>query len=204
MKIINIKFILLIHFIGNLIVVQAQGKLSIGLSTQMLNTKLIVNASNINAKGAYRPTSVLFAEYNFWRKMAVHSGLGYTMMTQNSDAFKNNYHYLAMPLYLKHGKLEEGKKIAFTTFYGTNLHYLLSSNHIDYDGVKTDLTGHSRKFHLDFVFGGGLKFKLSDKIILEALTSFSLGSMVNKYNPAYVDVNNLNTGYSLNLSYKFK
>ena len=135
--------------------------------------------------------------------MSVHTGFGYTMMTQNSDAFQNDFHYLAMPLYFKHGKLKDDKKIAFKSFCGANLHYLLDAKHTYLSGEETDIMKHSRKFHWELVIGGGLEFKLTEKLSLEALTSLSLGYMLTKYNHAYMDVHNYNSGYMLNLSYKF-
>lgn len=202
----NIKSCLLaiLLIVAGIKSINAQEKLSLGLSSQIQNTQLVVSASNPGVKGAYRPTSVLFAEYSLGKNMAVHTGLGYTMMTQNSDAFKNNFHYLALPLYLKHGKIKEGKRIAFTGFYGTNLHYLLKAEHLNMTGDKTDIMEQSRKFHFDLVVGSGLKYRLTDQIEIEALVSFSMGYMVNKYNPAFADVHNINTGYMLNLSYKLK
>jgi hypothetical protein len=182
----------------------AQEKISIGISAQMLNTRFLVNVSNFRTKGAYRPTSIFFTEYNFGKRYCVHTGLGYSMMTQNSDAFRNNFNYLVMPLYLKKGRLKENQRIAFASFFGVNLHYLLKAQHIFLDETKMDIMDQSRKFHFDFVVGGGLKFKLSDNFTLEALTDFSLGYFVNKRNAANMDINNFNTGLMLNLSYKLK
>jgi hypothetical protein len=203
---INTKgcLIAIIFIITGLKFVNAQEKLSFGLSTQIQNTKLLVNASSLIVKGAYRPTSILFTEYNFWRKMSIHTGIGYTMMTQNSDAFKNDFHYLAMPLYLKHGKMKDNKKLAFKSFYGANFHYLLNANHTYLNGEKVNIMEHCRQFHWELVVGGGLKYRLSDNLSLEALTSFSIGYMLTKFNPAYMDVHNINTGFMLNLSYKIK
>ena len=100
----------------------AQGKFQIGLSSQIHNTRLMVDYSSTRVKGAYRPTCVFFAEYDIGRHLGLHTGLGYTMMTQNSDAFKNNFHYLAMPLYLKIGRLNDDKRLAFTSFIGLDMH----------------------------------------------------------------------------------
>jgi len=182
----------------------AQEKLSVGFSAQMLNTRFLVNVSNFQTKGAYRPTSILFAEYNFREKFRVHAGLGYSMMTQNSDAFRNNFHYLIMPLYFKIGRLKENQRIVFTSFYGVNLHYLFRAQHIFPDETQMDIMGQSRRFHFDLVAGGGLKYKLSDTFTLEALANFALGYFVNKRNAANMDVNNFNTGLMLNLSYKLQ
>ena len=117
----------------------AQERLQIGTSLQIHNTRMLVDYSSTKVKGAYRPTTILFAEFEFGKRLALHSGLGYTMMTQNSDAFKNNFHYLALPLYLKFGRLKDDKHLAFTSFIGTDIHYLLKSNHIGVYGTKTDI-----------------------------------------------------------------
>ena len=194
------SFLMLLNSLG----LFAQEKMAIGISAQMLNTRFLVNASNFQTKGAYRPTSVLFTEYNFGEKYCLHTGLGYSMMTQNSDAFKNNFNYLVMPLYLKKGRLKENQRVAFTSFYGANFHYLFKAQHISSDKTQTDIMNQCRKFHFDIVVGGGLKFKLSDNISLEALTDFSLGYYVNKPNAAFMDINNFNTGLMFNLSYKLK
>ena len=65
-----------------------------------------------------------------------------------------------------------------------------------------DILDQSRKFHYEIAAGGGLQIKLSDRISLEALTTFSLGYFVNKPNAVHLDINNFNTGFLLNLSYK--
>ncbi len=183
---------------------QAQDKFSMGISSQMQNTRFMINLANPQTKGAYRPTTYVFAEYNFGRKYAVHTGLGYIMMTQNSDAFKNNFHYLVMPIYFKIGRIKGDKRFAFTSFYGTNLHYLLKAQHIFLDETEKNIMDECRKFHFDLTFGAGIKCKLTDRYMLEVMSSFALGYMVNKYNAAYTDVLNTNTGFILNLSYKFK
>ena len=182
----------------------AQEKWSAGLSAQMINTRFLVNAANFQTRGAFRPTSIFFAEYNLGKKYSLHSGIGYSMMTQKSDVFKNNFQYLAMPVYLKKGRLHENQHVVFTTFYGVNLHYLLRAQHIFSDETQTDIMNQSRKFHFDLVAGGGLKFKLSENITLEALTNFSLGYYINKRNAINMDINNFNSGFMLNLSYKLK
>lgn len=184
--------------------IHAQEKFSAGISAQLLNTRLLVNISNPQTRSAYRPTSILYAEYHFGKKYCLHTGLGYSMMTQNSDAFKNNINYLAMPLYFKIGRIKENKRLAFTSFYGFNLHYLLSAQHIIPDATSENITEVCRKFHFDLAVGGGLKYKLIDKVTLETLTSFSLGYFINKPNAVYMDINNFNSGFMLNLSYTLK
>jgi hypothetical protein len=201
--------VFLFHLISFLIILNisglfAQEKMSIGISAQMINTRFLANVANFQTKGAYRPTSIIFTEYDFGKKYCVHTGLGYSMMTQNSDAFRNNFHYLIIPLYFKIGRLKENQRIAFTSFYGANLHYLFKAQHIYLDETQMNIMDQSRKFHFDFVVGGGLKFKLSDNFTLEVLTNFSLGYFVNKRNAANMDINNFNTGLMLNLSYKLK
>lgn len=182
----------------------AQERLQIGTSLQIHNTRMLVDYSSTKVKGAYRPTSILFAEFEFGKKMALHSGLGYTIMTQNSDAFKNDFHYLALPLYLKFGRLVDDKRMAFTSFIGTDIHYLIKANHIGEDGTKTDIEDYAQTFHSDLTGGLGIRIRLSDRFSLESLVSFSIGTNINEYNAALMDINNLNTGFRLNLSYKFK
>jgi hypothetical protein len=197
-------FVVALLFIATISMnMNAQGKLSAGLSAQLINTRLVVNVSSLNAKGAYRPGTTLFVEYDMGKNMALHTGLGYTMMTQNSDAFTNDFHYLAVPLHLKFGRLKAGKRFAFTTFVGTDLHYLLSARHNFLDGGEKNIIDQARQFHFDLVVGGGIKFRLSEQLSLEPQASFSFGYNINKYNAAYLDINNINIGYMLNLTYKF-
>ncbi|MGW8315680.1 MAG: hypothetical protein ACWGNV_08780 [Bacteroidales bacterium] len=180
----------------------AQGRMLIGISTQIHNTRLMVDLSSTKVKGAYRPSNVVFTEFEFGRFMAFHTGLGYAMMTQNSDAFKNNFHYLSLPLYLKFGRHSGQQTVAFTSFIGTDLHYLLKADHLAPDGSRTDIVEYVQKFQADMVGGLGLKCRLSDRLSLEGMVSVSYGSNIVIENAALMDVNNLNTGYRLNLSYR--
>jgi opacity protein-like surface antigen len=182
----------------------AQDKLSVGISGQMHNTRIMTDYVNPHTKGAFRPTSIVYFEYDFGKKWSLHSGLGYTMMTQNSEAFKNNFHYLTMPIYLKIGRIQDNKRFAFTSFFGTNVHYLLKAQHVIPDGPNQNIMNHCQSFQYDFTVGAGIKYKLSDKYTLEALYSISIGTMINKNNAAYFDANDFNSGFMLNLSYKLK
>ena len=199
----NILVIMLISAAANGLQLFAQGKLQIGISSQIHNTRLLVDYSSTHVKGAYRPTCVFFVEYDIGRHLGLHTGLGYTMMTQNSDAYKNNFHYLAMPLYLKIGRLKDDKRLAFTSFIGLDMHYLLKANHISLDGNGTDIMEYAQIFHSDLAGGAGMKIRLTDSFALEALVSISIGSNINSYNAALMDINNLNTAFRLNLAYKF-
>lgn len=200
----KLVFILVLSIASTSMNIKAQGKLSAGLSAQYINTQLVVNVSSINAKGAYRPGATLFVEYDIGKRMALHTGLGYTMMTQNSDAFTNDFHYLAMPFHLKFGRLKADKRFVFTSFLGTDLHYLLSARHHSLEGGQKSINELTRRFHFDLVVGGGLKFRLSEQLSLEPQASFSFGHNINKYNAAYMDINNINTGFRLNLSYRIR
>ena len=180
----------------------AQGRLEIGISTQLHNTRLMVDLTTSKVKGAYRPAEVLFAQYGLGRHLALHSGLGYAMMTQNSDAFKNNFHYLALPVHMKIGRLKEYQRLAFTSFIGLDMHYLIGANRISPDGDKTDIVEYAQKIHSDMTGGAGVKFRLTERIALEGLVSISYGSNINSYNAALMDITNFNTGFRLNLSFK--
>ena len=183
----------------------AQHGLSAGLSTQLINTRMVdFSAKNISTQGAYRPATTLFVEYEFGRKCAFQSGLGYTMMTQNSDQFKNNFHYLAMPLYFKTGRLSEDKWIAFNTLFGFNLHYLLGARHVYRDETKQDINDLSQQYHFDAVLGAGINIKISEKIRLDVFTIFSAGTYINKITPAQLYLNNINYGFGANLCYKIR
>lgn len=201
------QFILISIFFATgllLLQVQAQDKFSLGVSAQIQNTRLLVDLSSSHVKGAYRPASVLFMEYEFGKNLGFHTGLGYSMMTQNSDAFKNNFHYLALPLHLKIGRLREDKRVAFTSFIGVDVHYLLKAEHQNPEGSEVDLSEYAQTFQTDLSGGAGAKFRLTESLALEAMLSISYGSMVNADNAALMDINNLNFGFRINLSYKFK
>ena len=62
---------------------------------------------------------------------------------------------------------------------------------------------YAQKFHSDLAGGAGIKIRLTDSFALEALVSISHGSNISIDNAALMDINNLNTGFRLNLSYKF-
>ena len=184
--------------------VLAQEKIAFGISTQIFNTRFLTNVSNFQTKGIYRPGTVAFVDWKFSKRYDLRSGLGYSLMTQNSDVFKNNINYLVVPVYLKSGQFKENSRFAFTKFYGVNLHYLLGTKHIALDGTKTDITNECRKFHFDLTAGVGVKYKLSNQFTLEALAAYSLGYFINKPNDAFIDINNFNSGFMLNLSYRLK
>ncbi len=183
----------------------AQHGLSAGLSTQLINTRMVdFGGRNIGTKGAYRPATNLFVEYELGRRCAFQTGLGYAMMTQNSDQFKNNFHYLAMPLYFKIGRLSEDKRIAFNTLLGTNLHYLFGAQHVYQDETRQDIIDLSQRYHFDVVVEAGINIKISEKIRLDVYTILSAGSYINKITPAQLYLNNLNSGYGANLCYKIR
>jgi hypothetical protein len=194
---------ILILCLGFVSLLHAQDRFSIGLSSQINNTRLMVDYASTQVKGAYRPTSILYTEVEFGRYLGIHTGLGYTMMTQNSDAFKNNFHYLAMPLYLKIGRLKDNKLLAFSSFVGMDMHYLLKASQLSPDRSNTDIGEYAQNFHADFATGAGVKFRVSGSFSMEALLTLSIGTMINADNAALMDINNLNTGFRLNLSYKF-
>ncbi len=182
----------------------AQGKFQVGISSQVQNTRLLVDYSSTKVKGAYRPTTYFYLEYDFGRHLGLHTGLGHTMMTQNSDAFKNNFHYLSLPLHLKIGRLKGDNRLAFTSFIGTDMHYPLKATHVSPAGDRTDIMNYTQKFHADITGGAGVKFGLSDSFSMEALVSISHGSNIAIDNAALMDINNLNRGFRINLSYRFK
>ena len=106
-KIQLITFSIFLLMVLSKLQVFAQDRLSVGVSAQMLNTRFLVNISNFQTKGIYRPGSNVFIDYKLSRKYTLRSGIGYSMITQNSDVFKNNINYLAIPLYLKTGNFKE-------------------------------------------------------------------------------------------------
>lgn len=182
----------------------AQDRISVGVSAQLSNTRLMADYASTRVKGAYCPGSVLFAEYEFGKYMGIHTGFGYSMMSQNSDAFKNNFHYMAMPLYLKIGRLKDEKRLAFSSLLGIDMHYPFKASRISRAGESKDIMAYTQKFHADITGGAGVKFRLSDNLSMEAMISLSHGSGVNVDNAALLDINNLSTGLRINLSYKLK
>ena len=92
-----------------------------------------------------------------------------------------------MGLYLKVGRLKEHKLLAFSSFVGTDMHYLLKASHHTPDGSEADIREYSQSFHSDFATGAGVKFRLSDSFSIEALLTMSIGTMINANNAALMD-----------------
>jgi hypothetical protein len=178
-------------------------RFSVGLSAQMLNTRIVdMEVLNLQVRGALRPTINVFGEMNLGAKFILHSGLGYSMMTQKSDNFRNNLHYLMIPVYFKTGAKYGKRKWLLTAFGGTNLHYLLRAKHINSHDLKIDLRDYSQHYHMDFVLGAGVKIRLTESLNAEVLTSFNYGSYINRITDAELYLINVNSGIMINLSYQ--
>ena len=183
----------------------AQNGMSAGCSAQLINNRIVdLSAKTLRVKGAYRPATSLFVEFELGRRFALQTGLGYTMMTQNSEQFKNNFHYLAVPIYFTRGRSDEDKRIAYSTLFGFNLHYLLGASHVYLDETKEDIVDLSQPFHADLVIGPGININITDKIRLDVYAALSFGTYINKITPAQLYLNNLNTGFGVNLCYKLR
>ena len=96
---------ILLLVLGSCLSSSAQQKFWFGASAGVQNTLLSSrNSSEIDVKNAFRPFSTLDIEYRLSPRIAIQSGLGYALYTQNTSKYKNNFNFLLVPLYLKVGR----------------------------------------------------------------------------------------------------
>jgi len=129
-------------------------------------------------------------------------GIGYSLYTQNTSKFKNNFNYLTIPLYFKGGSFKNDRKFAFSYFCGINYNYLISAKNI-YQGDKNDIKSYTRRFHQDLALGFGVKHKLTDKLLLETYLTGAVGGYINKASFDGFLLTNMNYGALISLKYRF-
>jgi hypothetical protein len=182
----------------------AQKGLWYGVSGGVQNTYLRSwIRSEIDAKNAIRPVILFNLEYQFSSGASIQSGIGYSLYTQNTSKFKNNFNYLTIPLYLKGGSFKNGNRYALSYFCGINSNFLISAQNI-YQGGKNDIKEYTMNFHQDLVFGCGIKHKISDNIMLETYLTGAVGGYINKTSFDGFALINMNYGALISLKYQFK
>lgn len=159
--------------------------------------------TEIDAKNAVRPVALFNLEYQFSSGVAFQSGIGYSLYTQNTSKFKNNFNYLTIPLYLKGGSFKNANKYALSYFCGLNCNFLTSAQNI-YKGEKNDIKEYTMGFHQDMAFGFGMKHKIRDNILVETYLTGAVGGYINKTSFDGFALNNMNYGALISLKYHFK
>ena len=182
----------------------AQKGLWYGASLGMQNTYLRSwIRTEIDAKNAVRPVTLFNLEYQLSSGVSFQSGIGYSLYTQNTSKFKNNFNYLTIPLYLKGGSFKNDRKYALSYFCGINNHYLISAQNF-YQEEKNDIKKYTRSFHQDITFGLGMKHRIRDNIQLETYLTGAAGGYINKTSFDGFTLMNMNYGVIINLKYQFK
>ena len=182
----------------------AQKGLWYGISLGEQNTYLRSwSRSEIDTRNAVRPVALFNLEYEFTSGASIQSGIGYSLYTQNTSKFKNNFNYVTIPLYLKGGSFKNDRKYALSYFCGINSNFLTSAKNI-YQGKKNDIMKYTQKFHQDFVLGFGMKHKFTDNILLETYLTGAVGGYINKASFDGFAIINMNYGVLFSLKYQFK
>jgi hypothetical protein len=178
MKNTVIKLFILIFLVSFVTKSNAQEGFWYGVSLGAQNTYLVSpKISSIDAKNALRPYTMIDIECRFFPKFAIQSGVGYSLLTQNTSKFKNNFNYLTIPLYFKWGGFKADRKWSNSYFVGMNLNFILSAQN-KYQGEKNDITSYTNKLLKDIVIGYGVKYKYSDHFLLECHLTGSYGSSI--------------------------
>lgn len=157
--------------------------------------------SEIDAKNAIRPFTTLDLQFQLSPKAAIQTGIGYSLYTQNTSKFKNNFNYLTIPVYLKGGSFKKDRKFALSYFAGLNFNYLLSAQNL-YRGGKNDIMKYTRGFHQDYVYGLGMKYKIKDNILLETCLTGTVGGSINNVSFDGFALMNMNYGAVISLKYQ--
>jgi hypothetical protein len=157
-----------------------------------------------SSKPSYNPSISLNYERIFKNKLAFQTGFGFLIMTQNTNAFKNNFYYAVVPIYFKSKVKSDVKKISFASSFGINVNFLTKAQHMLYDKTKSDISEYCETVQIEVVVGLGFNLKLSDDIRLETLLRVSQGSQINKIYPSNLGMQNFNIGLSCSLFYNFK
>lgn len=170
-----------------------------GMQNTVLSSK---RSSQIDVKNAFRPISTLDVEYRWGPKIAIQSGLGYALYTQNTSKFKNNFNFLVIPFYIKAGGFKEHKKTALSMFVGINYKYLLSANNI-YKNEKNSIAEYVASSHTDYTIGLGLKYKFDENLLLETHFTGAYGGNFNNAAFGGFQLTNVCYGLSVGLKYMF-
>ncbi|MFC2123193.1 hypothetical protein ACFLU5_00155 [Bacteroidota bacterium] len=175
-----------------------------GSSIGVQNTYLTsLGRSEIDTKNAIRPLMTIDIEYRVSPKVAIQSGIGYSLYTQNTSKFKNNFNYFTIPLYIKGGSFKNDRKYALSFFGGFNLNYLLSAQNI-YQGERKDISDYTTDFLIYNVVGFGVKRKINDNFVIETHLIGSMGGLLNNASTDGFLLMNMNYGLTVGLKYNFR
>ncbi len=183
----------------------AQNGFHVGISAGVQNTLLWSEGrSEIDVRNAFCPLITADIEYRVEPIFGIQSGIGYSLYSQNTSKFRNNFNYLIVPLYLKLGGFKkENKKFALSFLAGPNFKFLISANNV-YQDDKNNISEYTTNFHLDYTLGIGLKYKLDDNFLLEShLTGTILGGSFNNASFDGFVLENFNYGLVIGFKYHF-
>ncbi len=160
--------------------------------------------SDIDTKNVIRPFTRIDLEYRFSPKFALQTGLGYSLYTQNTSKFKNNFNYITIPLYYKGGSFKKDRKFALSYYSGLNYNILLSAQNIYLD-EKNKINKYTNRIHQEVVLGIGVKHLIKEKLLLESYFIGSVGMQsINKLSTDGFSMINMNYGLVFSLKYRFK
>ncbi len=177
----------------------AQDRFWVGLSGGLQNTYLLSSGrSEIDAKNAFRPNLALNTEFRFSPKIAVQTGLGYSLYTQKTSKFNNNFHYLTIPLHIKAGRFRKERKIALAYIVGLDFNYLLSAKNVYLD-ERNNITDYTNRSHTEPVLGLGIKKKINEQFLVETYITGKMGGMINNATNDGFALRNRNYGIMVSL-----
>jgi len=179
----------------------AQDWFWIGLSGGIQNTYLLSKGrSEIDAQNAFRPNLALNAEFRFSPRLAFQTGLGYSLYTQKTSKFSNNFHYLTIPLHLKAGRFRKERKICLAYFTGVDMNYLLTAKNVYLD-ERSNIVEYTNRLHTELILGLGMKKKINEQFLIEVYLTGKAGGMINNAtNDGFVLVNR-NYGIMVSLTH---
>lgn len=177
-----------------------QAGLTLGVQNTLLKSK---SSSEINALNVFCPLVSADIAYGLFRNFAIQSGFGYTLYSQRTSKFRNNFNYLSVPLYVKIGGFRTSRKFMLDLFGGPNFKFLLSANNM-YQNDKQDISYYTKGFHRDYTFGFGMKYLLDNHLLIEAhLTGTLWGGTFNRTSFDGFFLRNQNYGMAMGIKYRF-
>jgi hypothetical protein len=197
------KLFILIFLVSFVSKSNAQEGFWYGVSLGVQNTYLVSKMSSIDAKNALRPNTMIDIEYRYSPKFALQSGVGYSLFTQNTSKFKNNFNYLTIPLYIKGGGFKDDRKWGNSYFVGMNFNFILSAQS-KYQGEKNDITSYTNKLLKDIVIGYGVKYKFSENCLLECHLTGSYGSSIDLGSSNGSKLIHINYGGLISIKYQLR
>lgn len=184
--------------------VSAQEGLQCGFTAGIQNTMLrSTYRSEIDAKNAFCPLLSADMAYGIYSMVAIQSGIGYALYSQNTSKFRNNFSYLTIPLYLRLGGFRNNRRFAFSLFGGPNYKFLISASNA-FQNERNNISDYTTRFHLDYTIGAGLKYKVNEVLALEVhLTTTLPGGSFNIASADGFILKNFNYGAVFGFKYHF-